>query len=245
MFNLDNCLKKMLKPSTRVEVLSKPPVGAKLQLVSHFGATPYFEGSEQWPVCPSCSKALSFVCQFRLGEAFHPHPAPVQLFTFFYCWDCAPWRGNRGQWLVRTYSSPTGEKAKTLLPPAGAEKFPACGVSFSEGLSLPDWESVFELNPRIAEAAERENPENPQKAYAAAALRNRATNDLGTSLGGYPLWVQGFSAHRCPLCNAPMHLLAQIDSEANAGINWGDTGCAYLFFCPAHPQEISFEMQCY
>ena len=49
----------------------------------------------------------------------------------------------------------------------------------------------------------------------------------------------------CDHCRSRMNLLAQIDSETEADVMWGDSGCLYLFYCVNHPREIKLNLQCF
>ena len=69
--------------------------------------------------------------------------------------------------------------------------------------------------------------------------------DYATIVGGYPHWVQGEATPGCDVCKSGMRLLAQIDTEDEADIIWGDVGCVYIFYCPEHPRETRMELQCF
>jgi hypothetical protein len=50
-------------------------------------------------------------------------------------------------------------------------------------------------------------------------------------LGGLPFWVQDEEVPRCKECNKPMAFLAQVDSDFDAGTQFGDMGLLYAFLC--------------
>jgi hypothetical protein len=59
-----------------------------------------------------------------------------------------------------------------------------------------------------------------------------------SALGAYPDWVQEDDTP------PGMDFLAQIDSEVEAELEWGDTGCLYLFHDRKSPGEFKMRGQC-
>lgn len=79
----------------------------------------------------------------------------------------------------------------------------------------------------------------------AAATHFGCANAPGQSpksfLHALPVWIQYPLNPACPICQEPMVFLAQI--EEDLGFRWGDSGAAYLFHCPHHPDEGFVEAQ--
>lgn len=243
----------LLRPLARVATKLEPKKvrdETSLPLTgSHFGGAPFAEAGEEWPVCPTCQTSLTFICQIDTASGFHQPPEGVALFTFFYCWECFPWGladEVKGAWAVRTYSRLDEGKA-ALLPPPSDQPQPtgACEVQAERVISLPDWEGIESRSRAAAEAAARANPDEPWEAYDSAVEALGGFADYATMVGGYPRWIQGEATPDCEVCGSGMLTLAQIDTEDEADITWGDVGCVYIFYCPKHPKETRLELQCF
>jgi hypothetical protein len=139
MSTLDDILTPLVLRATVLRVeKSSQPLSA---IASKIGGVPYREAGEPWPECLTCKQPLSFICQVDLRESSHPARDRIPFFTFFYCWKCFPW-GDQGEWVVRIYTDPMETKAVRIQPPGQVEHAAECPVSFSERLSLPDWEGA-------------------------------------------------------------------------------------------------------
>ena len=118
--------------------------------------------------------------------------------------------------------------------------------SLIPGDSLPNWDGIDSYAPEIMEQCVRENPDAPWELYqAACAALTKCREGLSTFVGGYPHWLQGNSHPRCTAgsCNRLTDLLVQIDSESIVGLEWFDSGLAYIFFCSEHETEFQLQIQ--
>jgi uncharacterized protein YwqG len=61
-------------------------------------------------------------------------------------------------------------------------------------------------------------------------------------LAGYPHWVQGNEeCPACPTCGRTMNqLIAQLESDDNVPVLWGDVGSGYLVQCLEHKDQVAF-----
>jgi hypothetical protein len=239
MKTLDDILGPLVQRASVLEVRKASfPLPA---IASKFGGMPYHEPGETWPGCPTCKKPLSFICQLDLRQTVHPARDDVHFFTFFYCWDCSPWGFRdeaKGEWVVRKYRDPHESKAVMIPIPKGVEHASQCLVSFAERLSLPDWEGTRRWCPDASDLSCQANSEAPWEAYQKAVERIVGDQNLASCVGGYPRWIQGEDTPD------GANLLAQIDSEDQAGIMWGDVGCVYLFLSTGEEPRISLTLQC-
>lgn len=242
----------LVKPLARVATKLEPKQVRNWESLprtsSHFGGAPFALG-EEWPVCPTCKTSLSFICQINTASGYHQSPEGVALFTFFYCWECFPWglTGEvKGVWVVRTYPK-LDEKNSTIIAPPRDQTQPtkACEILEERILSFPDWEEIHSWSSAAVEVATKANPDEPWEAYESAVEALGGFTDYATMVGGYPRWVQGESTPECEACRSGMRMLAQIDTEDEADVMWGDVGCVYIFYCPAHPKETGLELQCF
>ena len=62
--------------------------------------------------------------------------------------------------------------------------------------------------------------------------------------GGNPLWIQGEEGPRCSTCAEEMTFLAQVDSDYDLDIMFGDMGTLFAFVC-AKDHEYATFMQCF
>jgi len=214
---------------------------------SHFGGQPYAEIGERWPSCPTCKIDLTFICQIDLTAGFHEKPKGIDLFTFFYCWECFPWGFDsdiEGTWVVRTYSNPSETFFKPIRP-RGPESYPPdmCLVRVNKVDSFPDFGESEYHHEKVAERFS--DFDEPDDAYEAAVKSLGGETEFCTLVGGYAHWIQGEDIPECEHCKNKMSLLTQIDSEEEADVIWGDSGSVYLFYCATHPREIELRLQCF
>ncbi len=196
---------------------------------------------ESEPKCLECKEPLTFVMQFRQNPANNSG----ELFQIFYCFQCVPLglENDAGQWIIRNYN----EEEATLLVEAspGSQKLKFCRVQAEKIMMLPDFESLEEDEPEIIEACEEIDPDDPWEVYEEACTVLGCETEPLSSVGGFPVWIQGEAQKICPQCKNEMDFFAQIDSTAEADLMWGDGGCLYVFRCPDHKNEFSVEMQCF
>ena len=248
---MDETVTSLLRPLAKVATKLTPRKvmdGEVIPLLgSHFGGQPYVEIGERWPSCPTCKIDLTFICQIDVASGFHKKPKGIDLFTFFYCWECGPWGLDdeiEGTWIVRTYSEPRDVFAKPIRP-SGPEPYPpdVCLTDSEKVNSFPDWD---EIDSRCKEAAESfSDMDEPWDAYEAAVKSLGGETEFCTLVGGYAHWIQAEGTPVCDHCQSRMELLAQIDSEPEADIMWGDSGCLYLFYCINHPRDVRLTLQCF
>ena len=245
-------LESIVTPHVRVCSCLEPKMAGNLKSPTartYFGGQPYAESGDSWPSCPTCQMELSFIFQARFSETKYVPPEGVQLFTFFYCWKCSPWGlddEDPGQWVVRFYSAPSDERAVRIQRETKDEyETTPCSVEIESAKSLPDWEGIDVYCPEASTLSAKLNDDEPWEPYSALVQQITGRDDYATMIGGYPRWVQSESTPKCFQCNQLMEQFAQIDSEDEAGLMWGDVGCVYLFCCRRHSSEIRFELQCH
>ena len=247
---MDEAVASLLRPLAKVATKLTPRKimeGEVIPLLaSHIGGDPYAEIGEAWPGCPTCKTDLTFICQIDTASGFHEKPKGIDLFTFFYCWECSPWGLSdeiNGTWVVRTYSDPKDVFAKPIRP-SGQEPYPpdVCLLVPEKVDSFPDWE---DLGSKASDSFSEINEDEPWEAYEAAVKSLGGETEFCTLVGGYADWVQGTDTPVCDHCQSRMNLLAQIDSEPEADIMWGDSGLLYLFYCDNHPRDVRLLLQCF
>ncbi len=250
---MNEALAESLRPLARTATqlnLSRVAEGDVLPVISSRfgGGEPYAEVGEAWPVCPTCKAGLAFICQIDMTSVFHRKPEGVDLFSFYYCWECGPWGlddEEKGTWVSRNYHNPAEAKAIKIKHPEGGPHQPLCRVETRQAISFPDWDELAAWSKQAEEICGEANVDEPWAEYAATVESLGGLSELTTFLGGYPRWIQGEAELICDLCQNRMDLLAQIDTEDEADIMWGDVGCVYLFYCPLHPTENKFHLQYY
>jgi Domain of unknown function (DUF1963) len=207
-----------------------------------FGGAPYAEAGDEWPLCSGCGGPMTFVAQLVERD-------DGRLLVFFYCFRCNPWGLEDeapGMWAVRAYSEAAVARCVRVAPPAVPElELVPCVVAARDVSVLPDWDGVEVFAPDATELCQRIDANSPWEAYSAGVLQLGCLDDFATLVGGYPRWVQGESAQTCPECGAALDFVAQIDSEQNANLMWGDAGLVYLFRCPTHRSAFALRLQCF
>ena len=238
---LDCLLKPLVKKAIKLEPIANETASA-VSYESKFGGLPYAEIGDTWPSCPTCKKELTFINQIH--DEIEQH-----LFVFYYCKECFPWGlddEEKGQWLVKLYEEPSSEKIVQINRNSNDESAPRpCKVIASSVDVLPDWEGLSSASKEANDLCCKINDDSPWDVYEEAVLRAGCLNNYETLLGGYPRFVQGEARYTCPKCNTEMKFYAQVDSEDDAGIMWGDIGLVYFFQCPKHKNEFQLELQCH
>lgn len=224
---------------------AKPGFTEKQAAMVRFAGSAYAESGEKTPACSSCGEPLSFVFQFRASYDAALKPSG-DLLTVFYCFRCMPigrHEEEKGQWFIKSYTSPDVSK---FVPGVGINKdLTPCVCDLQKVSVLPDYETIEEKFPEVAALCEEIDPEDSLSAYEEAGLGIGCEMEPFTSLGGYPIWIQGEGSQMCPVCKKDVEFVAQIDSEAGIELMWGDAGCLYIFQCPVHKNEFTIEMQCF
>jgi uncharacterized protein YwqG len=248
---MDEALTSLLTPLAKVATKLTPRKVTEEEVIpllaSRFGGQPYAEVGEAWPSCPTCKTDLTFICQIDVASGFHEKPKGIDLFTFFYCWECGPWGLDdeiKGTWVVRTYSDPKDIFAKPIRP-SGPEPYPpdVCLLDAEKVASFPDFDEIDSRLKKVTESFS--NIDEPREAYETAVKSLGGETEFCTLVGGYAHWIQSEDTPVCDQCQNPMNLLTQLDSENEADIMWGDSGCLYLFYCATHPREIGLRLQCF
>ncbi len=237
---LKNSLQPLIKNCYRITA-QRMNFLPELADTSRFGGPAYSEEGSLNPVCSTCKEPLSFVFQYRAD----PVANKGELIQFFYCFACSPWGGKKeeGQWLMRSFVSADKNK---FCPGAGeCGDLQPCICKISKVKMLPDFETLEEMGHESVKICDKIDKDDPWDVYEETCLAMGCEIEPFSSIGGYPIWIQGHSEKICPECKKPMEFIAQIDSEAEAGIMWGDAGCVYLFRCPQHPRCTAMEMQCF
>ena len=213
---------------------------------TRFAGSAYAEKDDKAPICKSCGKPLTFIFQYR--EKYDKNLKPSgDLYSVYYCFDCTPiGRADEeeGQWTVVTHKKPDvskfveqKENVSSILKPT------AC--SLSRVFIVPDYETVENNYPEIAELCEEIDSEDPMSAYEDAGNEVGCMMEPSTTIGGYPIWIQGEGNQVCPECKGEVELSVQIDSEEAVELMFGDAGCLYVFKCPKHKNGFAMEMQCF
>ena len=110
---------------------------------------------------------------------------------------------------------------------------------------MPDYESIENNYPEIASICEEIDSEDPMSAYEDIGNEIGCLMEPSTTIGGYPVWIQGEGTQICPECEGDVELAVQIDSEDAVNLMFGDAGCLYVFNCPKHKDKFAIEMQCF
>ena len=189
------------------------------RLDSKFGGMPYLASGESWPICPTCTKRLTFICQADLASSpwrYHL-PSKARFFTFFFCQFCMPWgdaKEPEGQWVVRLY--PASRYSPELLADAepyfGPHPPRECLIEFRDGIRYPNECSLSIFAPKVCDISSEWPFGDWPEAY------HRAINDLGgrcddcSYVGGYPTWDQDHESY------APLDFFATIASEGKANV---------------------------
>ncbi|PHS02986.1 MAG: hypothetical protein COA78_19665 [Blastopirellula sp.] len=238
-------LDALLKPLIKNAIKMTPHADENAESAScesKFGGLPYAEENDSWPCCPRCKNDLTFIVQLK-------SKAEDTLFVFYYCVECFPWGlgdEEKGLWVAKFYTSTTMDRY-ALIQPSSELEYPVipCRITESDTTVLPDWDGVDSLSGKVTDLCSEINEESPWEAFNEAIERSGTLETFASLLGGYPRHVQSEISCQCTKCNSEMEFFAQIDSEEEAGIMWGDVGLVYFFRCSEHKDEVRMELQCH
>lgn len=124
---LDELLKPLVRQA-RVLTPHRSRAAESAGTETKFGGAPYAEAGDGWPECRTCKNDLVFVAQLR-DDSLNG------LLVFFYCFECFPWgldNEEEGQWVIRHYAAPSGDRLEKIVP-AREQQFTVnpCAVSES------------------------------------------------------------------------------------------------------------------
>ncbi|MDE2422162.1 MAG: DUF1963 domain-containing protein [Gammaproteobacteria bacterium] len=238
---LDELIRPLIKNSVKL-TLKADNSAVTACCENKFGGLPYAVKGDIWPSCPTCRHELTFISQIMNESA-------ETLFVFYYCFECFPWGlgdEEQGQWLIKQYNKPSTEQIIEITRNTDDEYAPnPCKVISSNVLVLPDWEGLDSVSTEVGRLCSEIDDDSPWEIYDEAVEKADCLNDYATLLGGYPRYVQGEASHKCSECKSEMEFFAQIDSEDEANIMWGDVGLVYFFRCPKHKDKFQLELQCH
>ncbi len=269
--NLEKLLKPFIKIATKLDPVAsnaalQPMVSSKL------GGVPYTEGKDKWPVCTGCEQNLTFVAQLHDPKTNELHVF-YYCFDCF-PWGIGPNERGQWEIMsyvsasLGRYQAIAVEQLDSvgikpcLLQGSVVKSLPDWeGLDYYLMLRTAEEKHFYRKSHFHREAASPARNINYYVQGAQSECRaidnhspweplKNAFENLGcltvpaTLIGGYPYHIQGLMSPCCAICHQNMAFLAQIDSEDEANIMWGDTGLVYLFRCNAHPAQFHFELQC-
>lgn len=195
------------------------------------GGRPFLPRGEAWPACGVCREPLHLVVQLNSSEL----PGEIAertgsgLFQMLYCLSECEVQADGWAPYSAVHCARRLDPNVDGEPGAGGRALaPRAITGWTAVDDLPHWE---ELPAPLAEELE-------------AAYEACARPLVGDKLAGWPAWVQGVEYPACRICNRPMTMLFQIDSQDNLDWMWGDVGCAHLSQCAEHRDQLAFGWAC-
>lgn len=240
MSDLENLVKALIRPTTKLNIQSASRPSESSQFESHFGGHPFFEKGEEWPISKS-GKHLDFIFQVYNSPKLEL-PKSIGLVQLFYDWEEFSWDAENEGWLVKIYSKANKEMSEYIAKPIDLEKSKFCRLEFRPTQTLPDWEGIDLFGNYASKLSCVLNEDEPWDSYDQIVTKLIGEQEYQSQLGGYPKWIQGELTPKDNEGN-PMKLLFQIDSE-DAGLMWGDVGLIYVFY-DEKSERIEFTSQCH
>lgn len=235
-------LRKLIKPQVRIEPYkSKKFTYETSNLLSHFKGRPYFDTKDKWPLCGGCGAPMEFILQIGASDPEKIYlPDDILMIQFYKCPHCFCTRHEDDGWLVKTYDDIDVTDFIEIDPPYAYDGAEYCHIRYHHVKSLPDWEGLHNISPRLSKNAVQSFPDAPWNYYQKACKELGIEQEIGSALFGYPAWVQG---DETPLADGKaLPLFLAIDSEEEAGIQWVDEGMVYLFYDKTR-KEFYYRMQ--
>lgn len=237
---LEELLKPLLIPVTRIITTSANLPDYNTQLKSHFGGHPYFNEGEEWPKS-SNGRPLEFVFQVFNQPGF-ALPDNIKLLQFYFDFEEFPYETAGEGWLIKIYNSDDWSGIKYIEKPQGLTECKYCDITFENGYTLPCMDTIIDSYTNIDELLNAVSPDDPWDVYDSIRKKLTGYSEGGHQLGGHPTWIQ---YDETPVDDAgnKSQLLLQVDSDDNAGLMWGDAGLAYIYYNPA-TGKVDYIMQC-
>lgn len=203
---------------------------------SKFGGRPWLSANEPWPSLDG--EPMQLMLQLDLAQLPAPGLEPRRgLLQIFYAYtlsaeydDWAPWTPTK---LVRIVE-PVGEESREPCPLA--RRWPAKRVvDFTLHRELPSMEDLEESLTAL----------EPDRREAFVEYLFDAEAPLtGDKIGGWPHWIQSRQLVRCPETPTRCEFVLQIDTEDHLPVMFGDSGIAFVWRCPKHPEHMTMSWQC-
>ncbi len=218
---------------------------------SWFGGGALLADDVAWPDCAQCKKPMHHFLQLDLSTL--PDGASPQkqgLVSFFYCstddGNCEVWDPKSGAHAF--VLSPSDESCS--LRPSPLQKPMKWQIisSFTHHRDPPPEHKGVRFD-RSAGADGRGDVVDDDGAFIASDVDDGVFYEIcapaaGDKLGGSPYELQGPQGLPCPVCQKEMRQLFQIDSNDNLDYMFGDSGCAHIVQCDAHPSQLAFWWDC-
>lgn len=241
---------------------------------SRLGGLPHLPAGMEWPRWRG--DPLGHIATIRLSEAAKHDPTGLLpskgLFYFWYAHGNGPWGFDPSEagffrvdytadedmpLAVASFpDDPISNDVRELMPPSGI--FNPCRLSFTAGLTLPDWEwirnfapalaSVGELNAYSALQESLPTSKSPQHRLLGHAAPQQGPMELECQLVTHGLYcgnASGFNDPRAKTLQpgaANWRLLLQIDTdEKGPGWMWGDVGMLYYWIPESALRERQFD----
>ncbi|MEU1183529.1 YwqG family protein [Streptomyces sp. NPDC005820] len=215
--------------------------------VAVLGGTPDLPAGTGWPESPDAGP-LSFVASVRCGTPVFAGLPPTGTLLFFYADD------PEAVAAARVLYIPEGTPVSPAPPPPGLEVSPPVELTAEAEESAPD---LWLPGSREALLGDADRPwPHPRETPAELRLFLRAfarlRTRIGHQLGGHPVPVQGpveYEVADGDQDTGRWLLLAQFDSDTDAGTSWADGGTLYWLIRPedltAHRfDRARFTVQC-
>ncbi len=207
---------------------------------SKFGGIPYLPPEELWPMCQHCGQPMPLFLQLNLAEL----PSALRgefgegLLQLFYC----------------TNDDASCESECDAYFPFTEGKFVRVVVSDSDALppAIPERMTHVPEQQIIGWEEADDYPDSQEALEHGATYTDREWEQLieadfprsGDKLSGWPHWIQDIEYPRCRICQTPMRLIFQLDSNDHLPYMFGDMGCGHLTQCPIHKNEVTFAWAC-
>ena len=204
---------------------------------SHVGGTPFMLEGEHPPLCHDCQQPMPFI--FQLHVPYNEHES--QLYAMYYCFHCKPQQGNRG-FTIKTYRNPSIEQANQT-----AKRSPIQYGEFEFELywSLPEWEVLSILHPRIADYFHSLDAEEYDVKYDEEKddFLDMWNYDTFSFYGGYPNFLNAPVIPSCDCCQKPMKSFIQMDTHEELGLCWNKYGVLHVFQCSNNNSNFKILIQ--
>lgn len=211
-----------------LQLLINKPIGDSATAETCFGGLPSVPASYDftWPTCQTCEGYMQFLGQIRVPDV---KDKPAKLILLFMCQNdpgmCDDWDANSGD--NKAMAVPAIDLALAKAPDTEDETIRA----IRHGASIYESESdhYYEARDTWIE------------------LTHKAASDILGQWLGEPCWIQADESPECNECSQPMHFVASLEQGPGndfSEMNFGGSGCAYVFDCPCSDTSAKFLWQC-
>ena len=202
--------------------------------LSHYGGAPLLKVNEEWPTCGCCGQRMPLFLQLLASDWPDEEDCPFEgVLQVFICTTspssdpcCETHLPFSSAHLVRLLNDPSTLSVAILDMDYCFLK--VCIEGWTKASSYPSWS---EYDDRFKEIWHNDKMSD---------MYDNLDQAAGDRLLGWPDWVQNTSYPKCQVCGSKLNYILTLNSDDSVPFMFGDGGVGNVFYCPKHPDVLTF-----